>query len=61
MNDPDLKICTIPWKRCRAKLPPYTCGAMSYFGRCDLKRGHEGDHWLERGLDNIRFKIEVTK
>lgn len=55
----NLEVCTVPWRRCKAKLPPKSLGAGSHYGRCDLKRGHEGDHWLERGMENIRFKIEV--
>lgn len=46
-----------PWQRCRAvKEPGFT--KYSYFGRCDLKKGHKGYHALERGMDTPMWSTE---
>lgn len=46
-------------RRCTVVLPKDTPGAGSYFGRCDLRRGHDGPHELERGFDTVRFDVFV--
>lgn len=45
--------------RCKAKLPEGE--HLNYHGRCDLNRGHDGPHILERGMDKIQFEIRVIK
>lgn len=54
----------LPWatpligRRCRAVLEPRQPG--SYYGRCELRPGHEGDHALERGFDTPRWSTAQT-
>lgn len=31
-----------------------------YWGRCDLDRGHKGDHLLERGMDLVMWSTNTT-
>lgn len=54
-----------PWatllSHCAARLPKGTPYAGVYYGRCDLKRGHDGPHVLERGMDEIVFDISVVR
>lgn len=45
------------WQTCRAVKEPNKSG---YWGRCELKKGHEGDHALERGADVPRWSTEWT-
>lgn len=40
-------------RRCAAVLEPGKAGA--YFGRCELRAGHRGNHHLERGMDVVEF------
>ncbi len=47
-----------PWTRCRAVKEPSQYGG--YHGRCDLKYYHEGDHKLDRGLDQPQWSTEWT-
>ena len=48
-------------RRCRARLHKELFVLMHH-GRCDLRRGHDGRHALERGLEVTEFWIEhVTK
>lgn len=52
----------LPWAypfaaRCRAVKEPNDSG---YWGRCDLRAGHDGDHALERGLDTPRWSTKWT-
>lgn len=47
-----------PWQRCRAVAEPNDSG---YFGRCELKKRHVGDHALERGMDLPRWSIPVDR
>lgn len=50
-----------PWHRCRAvKEPDSTVSGGGYFGRCDLVRGHFGDHALERGMETPRWSTRWT-
>lgn len=44
-------------RRCVARLEPD--GGRAYFGRCELRRGHEGPHELERGMDTVVFSTVV--
>jgi hypothetical protein len=46
-----------PWNRCRYRLTRLgaTGELRPYWGRCDLKRDHPGDHALERGFDIVWF------
>lgn len=46
------------FRRCRAKLEPQP--GRSYHGRCDLPAGHDGDHLLERGMDELRWSTALT-
>lgn len=48
-----------PWHRCRAFRE---CKSKSnvYYGRCDLKKNHLGDHALERGLIIMRWSTNWT-
>lgn len=41
-----------PWTRCKAVKEPNKSG---YWGRCDLRRNHAGDHALERGMEIHRW------
>jgi hypothetical protein len=45
-----------PWLRCRAR-----GGDGCYYGRCDLRRGHDGAHALERGMLVLRFDPGVLR
>ena len=48
-----------PWqRRCRAVREPKP--DAPYFGRCELARGHVGDHALERGFDVPRWTTAWT-
>jgi hypothetical protein len=44
------------WNRCSA-VRERRAGAP-YWGRCDLKRGHDGPHALERGFDTPRWSTD---
>ena len=46
-------------KRCPARLEPGKAGP--YHGRCDLPAGHARPHFLERGMDEVRWSTEVWK
>lgn len=46
----------LPWSafhfsRCKARR--LRTAGDPYFGRCDLKHGHAGEHALDRGMDVI--------
>lgn len=46
----------LPWaswweRRCRAYRPVF--GQWDIGGRCELRRRHDGDHAIDRGLDNV--------
>ena len=43
---------TWPWQQCRARREPRS---GEFFGRCELRKGHAGDHALERGFDSPRW------
>lgn len=43
---------TWPWNRCPARTERWE--------RCDLRKGHDGDHALERGLDIPRWNTRWT-
>lgn len=45
-------------RRCAARITRRE--SPTYFGRCDLHAGHDGPHWLERGMDEVKFVIEVV-
>jgi len=47
-----------PWfmRRCRARLERGEYHGQNHHGRCDLQRGHEGVHVLERGMEVVRFR-----
>lgn len=45
------------WNQCRARKEPNTAG---HWGRCELKRGHSGDHILERGMILIGWSTDWT-
>lgn len=52
----------LPWagvfqRRCKARVEPNESG---FWGRCELVRGHEGDHALERGMDCPRWSTRWT-
>lgn len=44
-------------RRCKARLHPTE--HCAYFGRCDLERGHSGDHMLERGMVDVWFAVVI--
>lgn len=44
--------------QCRARREPR--GRRSYFGRCELRRGHSGPHALDRGMDTPRWSTDWT-
>jgi hypothetical protein len=46
-----------PWQSCPARVEPNPSGL---YGRCELRRGHEGDHALERGFDIPRWSTRWT-
>jgi len=53
----------LPWagwwqRRCRAVREPKP--DAPYYGRCELRRGHDGDHALERGFDTPRWSTGWT-
>lgn len=41
----EIPWATWPWNRCPARREDYA--------RCDLRKGHTGDHLLERGIGGI--------
>lgn len=53
----------LPWAqwpfdpRCRARRERRR---GQYYGRCELRAGHEGDHALERGMDVPRWSTDWT-
>jgi hypothetical protein len=47
-----------PWQRCFAYREPRD--GSHYHGRCELRRGHPGDHALERGFDTPRWSSDWT-
>lgn len=49
---------TVPWNRCRAVLERKS--GEQFWGRCELKAHHDGDHALERGFVIVRFKNLIT-
>lgn len=42
-----------PWERCKAR--KRRVRGQVYFGRCELRKNHEGAHALERGFDIVWF------
>lgn len=49
--DHEFDWTTWPWNQCKARLPKADRNNYSgCYGRCDLKKGHNGDHCLERGI-----------
>jgi hypothetical protein len=44
--------------RCKARVEPNPEG---YWGRCDLRRRHSGDHELERGFYHFRWSTRWTR
>lgn len=47
-----------PWeRRCKAVKEP----GCWYWGRCELRRNHEGDHALERGMEVARWSTRWTQ
>jgi hypothetical protein len=47
----------LPWhRRCKAVKEP----GEPYWGRCELRAGHQGDHALERGMETPRWSTEWT-
>jgi hypothetical protein len=54
-------VSDLPWvrlsqRRCRAVREPGT----SYWGRCELRAGHDGDHALDRAMDTPRWSTRWT-
>lgn len=45
---PEEKAWATPFRRCMAR--KYRATGDIYWGRCELRRDHPGDHELERGL-----------
>jgi hypothetical protein len=62
VRDPDVRAgldySTFPWNRCKAVLEPKE--GHSYYGRCDLKKGHRSLHVLERGFNIVWFSTKVV-
>lgn len=57
------RLDTLPWsrpfgRRCPVRLHRHDTDGP-YHGRCDLARGHEGPHALERGMVVVRFGVTV--
>lgn len=46
------------WRKCRARKEPNSSG---YWGRCELKKNHDGDHALERGMIVLRWTTKWTE
>ena len=46
-----------PWGRCKAIKEPNSSG---YWGRCELKTKHTGDHFLERGMEHLYWSTQWT-
>lgn len=51
---------SLPWassftRSCRAVIPPDN---LRYWGRCELRTAHQGDHALERGMVWVRWSIK---
>jgi hypothetical protein len=58
LNNPELPWQEYPWqRRCKAVKEP---NWSSYWGRCELRRGHWGDHALERGMEVLRWSTRWT-
>jgi hypothetical protein len=58
LNSPELPWQEYPWqRRCKAVKEP---GEFFYWGRCELRRGHLGDHALERGMEVLRWSTRFT-
>jgi hypothetical protein len=54
---PGLPWYEYPWqRRCKAVKEP----GEGYWGRCELRRGHLGDHALERGMETCRWSTRFT-
>jgi hypothetical protein len=53
----DLPWAKWSWQCCPARVEPNPSGP---YGRCELRRGHEGDHALERGFDTPRWSTRWT-
>lgn len=47
-----------PFRRCRARLIREDA-IGPYWGRCDLRRGHDGPHCLERGMDEVEWEVTI--
>jgi hypothetical protein len=57
MSDPVTRRWATLFSHCPARLPKDTESFGPYYGRCDLRRGHDGPHVLERGMEEIEFSI----
>ena len=47
-----------PWQQCRARREPGHPDGR--WGRCELRRGHAGDHALEFGMSDLRWSTAAT-
>ena len=52
----------LPWvkpfrRRCRSTL--HKVDSPIYHGRCELRRGHDGPHALERGMFALVWTVDV--
>lgn len=49
------------FKRCWARREPRDTDLLmdTYWGRCDLTRGHDGPHELERGMILVSWSTEA--
>lgn len=56
---PPLSDWALPFRR-RCRAVRESDGSTPYFGRCELRRGHSGDHALERGMDVPRWSTRWT-
>lgn len=47
----------LAYRGCRARLTRQVAQKrqLAYWGRCDGKRAHAGEHYLERGFDCVFF------
>jgi hypothetical protein len=48
-----------PWQRRCAAVREQRPGSL-YWGQCELRRGHAGDHALDRGYDVPRWSTDWT-
>lgn len=54
--DKTKRIASWPWNRCTARRERHRF--QNYWGRCDLRRGHDGLHLLERGMDELWWSTD---